>query len=65
MRFYWLLVCLISGVGLAAPTGNLAFIRDGGVFVGPVNGYQKLISKSLLLPGPSGIFMLFTPEFEE
>lgn len=46
MRFYWLLVCVISSVGLAAPSGNMAFIRDGGVFVGPVNGYQKLISKS-------------------
>ncbi len=39
------LVC-ISSLALAAPTGKLAFIRDGGVFVGDVNGYPKLVSKS-------------------
>jgi hypothetical protein len=35
-----------SSAALAAPTGKLAFIRDGGVFVGDVNGYPKLVSKS-------------------
>ncbi len=39
------LLCL-SSVVLAAPTGKLAFIRDGGVFVGDVNGFPKLVSKS-------------------
>lgn len=39
------LVCA-SSFGFAAPSGKLAFIRDGGVFVGDVNGYPKLVSKS-------------------
>ncbi len=39
------LVCT-SSFGFAAPTGKLAFIRDGGVFVGDLNGYPKLVSKS-------------------
>jgi hypothetical protein len=39
------LLCL-SSLAIAAPTGKLAFIRDGGVFVGDVTGYPKLVSKS-------------------
>ena len=46
MRHLLLLLGLFSSVALAAPSGKLAFIRDGGVFVGPVNGYQKLVSRS-------------------
>jgi hypothetical protein len=45
----WKLVLTLlwfSSFALAAPTGKLAFIRDGGVFVGDVNGYPKLVSKS-------------------
>jgi WD40-like Beta Propeller Repeat len=38
-------VC-VSSFGFAAPSGKLAFIRDGGVFVGDVSGYPKLVSKS-------------------
>lgn len=39
-------VLCISSLALAAPTGKLAFIRDGGVFVGEVGGFPKLVSKS-------------------
>jgi hypothetical protein len=45
----WKLVLMLwcfSSLVFAAPTGKLAFIRDGGVFVGDVNGYPKLVSKS-------------------
>jgi hypothetical protein len=45
----WKLVLTIlcfSSLVLAAPTGKLVFIRDGGVFVGDVTGYPKLVAKS-------------------
>jgi hypothetical protein len=45
----WKLVLTLfcfSSLVLAAPTGKLAFIRDGGVFVGDVTGYPKLVAKS-------------------
>ncbi len=41
-----LAVFCISSLALAAPSGTLAFIRDGGVFVGDVGGFPKLVSKS-------------------
>jgi hypothetical protein len=47
MNWKWVLgVFGVSSLAFAAPTGKLAFVRDGGVFVGDVNGYPKLVSKS-------------------
>jgi hypothetical protein len=47
MNWKWVLAFVfVSSVAIAAPSGKLAFIRDGGVFVGDVNGYPKLVSKS-------------------
>jgi hypothetical protein len=45
----WKLVLMVLGLSslaMAAPTGKLAFIRDGGVYVGDVSGLPKLVSKS-------------------
>ncbi len=41
-----LLFLFLSSLAFAAPGGQLVFIRDGGVYVGAPNGYQKLVQKS-------------------
>jgi hypothetical protein len=47
MRFSWFVFfMLVSSLAFAIPTGNLVFIRDGGVYVGTPNAYPKLVQKS-------------------